>query len=210
MIKARYGDRLDTWLQSALRPLLRFPVSPTWLSATGALLSCVAGGFLAHGSLRVGALWIAASGLFDLLDGAFARAQGKASNFGAFLDSTLDRVADLAIYLGVIIWFSRSGAVQPVVLAGVALAAAVLTSYIKARAECFGETLSGGAFERGERLAVLGVGALSGWLEIALWVLAISGCVTVATRFHLAYRMLGRRGILSARSTGAADKGGTS
>ncbi len=209
MIKSHYGDRLDRWVQRGLGPLLRLPISPAWLSATGALLSCVAGGFLAFGSFRSGALWIAAGGVFDLVDGVFARAQGTASDFGAFLDSTLDRVADLAIYLGVIVWYSRAGEVGPVVLAGAALATALLTSYIKARAECFGEGMSGGAFERGERLAVLGFGAFFGFLEMALWVLAVAGCVTVATRFRLAYRMLERREILEADATQRTrDKGG--
>lgn len=190
MIKARYGDRLDAWLKTALGPLLRLPIAPVWLSATGALLSCVAGGFLACGSLRIGALWIAAGACFDLIDGPVARAQGKTSDFGAFLDSTLDRVADLAIYLGVIVWFSRSASVAPVLLAGVAMATALLTSYIRARAEALGAALEGGAFERGERLGVLGFGALLGWLEPALWVLAIAGCVTVVTRFRRAHQLL--------------------
>ncbi len=191
MIKGRYGDRLDVWVSAALGPLLRVPIAPAWLSVSGALLSCVAGGFLAEGSLRVGALWIAAGAVFDLIDGPIARAQGRASRYGAFLDSTLDRVSDLAIYLGVIVWYSRSGEIHLVALAGVALAAALLTSYVKARAEALGATLRGGVFERGERLAVLGFGALLGWLPAALWVLAIAGVVTVATRLAAARRALG-------------------
>lgn len=190
MIKARYGDRLDGWLQSLLRPVSRLPLNPTWLSVAGAFLSSVAGVCFALGSHRIGAVWIAAGAFFDLIDGPLARARGSASEFGAFLDSTLDRVADLAIYLGIIVWFSRAGAPWPVLLAGVALATALLTSYIKARAECFVDSLEGGVFERGERLAVLWVGALSGLLEPALWVLAIVGCITVVTRFQKAARLL--------------------
>lgn len=194
MIKGRYGDRLDAWVAAALGPLLRVPIPPTWLSVGGALLSVVAGVYLAAGSLRIGSLWIAAGAVCDLLDGPFARAQGRASRYGAFLDSTLDRVSDLAIYLGVVVWATRSGDGPLVVVAAAALSTALLTSYVKARAEALGAPLRGGVFERGERLAVLGFGAFFGWLELALWVLAIAGAVTVATRLAAARRALGSGG----------------
>jgi CDP-diacylglycerol--glycerol-3-phosphate 3-phosphatidyltransferase len=121
-----------------------------------------------------------------------ARRHGTATPFGAFLDSTLDRLADMAILLGVMIHFAGRGEAGTVLLAGIALIAAVLTSYAKARAEQWVRSFEGGLLERGERLFVLGVGAVSGYLVAALWILAVLGTATVAYRFSLAYRELAR------------------
>lgn len=158
------------------------------------VFSVVAGWALAAASYRVGAFWIAVGALCDFVDGPVARAQGRASETGAFLDSTFDRVSDLAIYLGLVIGFSRAGETGSVALAGAALGTALLTSYIKARAECIVPALEGGAFERGERIAVLGLGAFSGLLVPALWVLVLAGSITVGARFRAGYRQIRARG----------------
>lgn len=191
MIKAHLGAAIDTWLQQRAGAALRRAPSPVWWSGAGVLFSCVAGGLFAAEAWRPGALWIAAGALCDLLDGPVARAQGRASPFGAFLDSTCDRAADLAIYLGLMIGVGQGGDLRLLALACVALAAAVLTSYVKARAEHWLASLEGGALERGERLAVLGVGTFFGWIEAALWVLAVVGVWTVAVRFRRVWIELG-------------------
>ncbi|MFS2292724.1 MAG: CDP-alcohol phosphatidyltransferase family protein [Actinomadura sp.] len=168
----------------------RTRLSPNAITVIGTL--GVAGGALAlfpHGEFFWGTLVITAFVLFDMLDGAVARVTGKISKFGAFLDSTMDRVADAAIFSGLMIGLYRDGQ-EP--LAGVALyclVAGVVVSYAKARAEGLGYTCDVGIAERAERLIVALVAAgfhglgVPYVLAVALWVLAVLSTVTVAQRF---------------------------
>ncbi|MEB2344054.1 MAG: CDP-alcohol phosphatidyltransferase family protein [Deltaproteobacteria bacterium] len=192
MIKAKFGDRIDGWIAAAFPFLVRHPVNPNVLTVAGTLISLGSATAFAFGRFGLGAWLILAGGLFDLVDGVVARRHGTATPFGAFLDSTLDRLADMAILLGVMLHFAAHGDAGTVLLAGIALIAAVLTSYAKARAEQWVRSFHGGLLERGERLFVLGVGAVSGFLVEALWILAVLGVATVAYRFSLAYRELAR------------------
>ena len=192
MIKAKFGDRLDGWIEAAFPLLVRHPVNPNLLTVTGTLISLGSATAFAFGHFGLGAWLILAGGLFDLVDGVIARHHGTATAFGAFLDSTMDRLSDMAILLGVMLYFAGRGDAFTVLLAGVALIAAVLTSYAKARAEQWVRSFEGGLLERGERLFILGVGALSGYLVAALWVLAVLGTATAVYRFALAYRELAR------------------
>ncbi len=172
----------------------RTRVSPNAITVIGTL--GVAGGALAlfpRGEFFWGTLVITAFVLFDMLDGAVARVTGKISKFGAFLDSTMDRVADAAIFSGLMIGLYRDGQ-EP--LAGVALyclVAGVVVSYAKARAEGLGYTCDVGIAERAERLIVALVAAgfhglgVPYVLAVALWVLAVLSTVTVAQRFATVY-----------------------
>lgn len=172
----------------------RTRVSPNAITVIGTL--GVAAGALVlfpRGEFFWGTLVITAFVLFDMLDGAVARVTGKISKFGAFLDSTMDRVADAAIFAGLMIGLSRDGQ-EP--LAGVALyclVAGVVVSYAKARAEGLGYTCDVGIAERAERLIVALVAAgfhglgVPYVLAIALWVLAALSTVTVAQRFAAVY-----------------------
>lgn len=192
MIKARFGDRLDGWLESALPFLFRRSINPNALTVIGTAVSIGAGIAFALGLFGWGAIGILVGGIFDLVDGVIARKHGTATAFGAFLDSTLDRLADMAILLGVMVHYAAQGDAGTVLLGGIASMAAVMTSYAKARAEQFLPSFGGGFLERGERLTVIGVGAVSGYLVAALWFLALAGSGTVAYRFAVAYRELAR------------------
>lgn len=192
MIKAKFGDRLDAWLVAALPFLARHAINPNLLTVVGTLISLGSAVAFGAGRFGWGAILILAGGVFDLIDGVVARRHGTATAFGAFLDSTLDRLADMALLLGIMVHFASHGDAGTVALAGVALIAAVLTSYAKARAEQFVSSFEGGLLERGERLAILGLGAATGLLVPALWVLAVLGTGTVAWRFGHAYRELAR------------------
>jgi CDP-diacylglycerol--glycerol-3-phosphate 3-phosphatidyltransferase len=192
VIKAKFGDRLDGWLESALPFLFRRAINPNLLTVVGTLVSIGSAAAFALGRFGWGAILILVGGIFDLIDGVIARRHGTATAFGAFLDSTLDRLADMAILLGIMLHYAGRGDAGTVLLAGVALIASVLTSYAKARAEQFVSSFEGGLLERGERLFILGVGAVSGYLVAALWILAVLGTATVGYRFALAYRELAR------------------
>ena len=192
MIKARFGDRLDGWLEAALPFLFRRPVNPNVLTIIGTLVSVGAGVAFATGRFGAGAVLILVGGVFDLVDGVIARHHKIATAFGAFLDSTLDRLADMAMLLGVMLHYAALGDAGTVLLGGIAMIASVLTSYAKARAEQFLPSFEGGFLERGERLTILGVGAVSGYTVFALWILAVAGSATAAYRFAIAYRELAR------------------
>lgn len=192
MIKQKFGDRLDEWIHRAFPFLFLRPLNPNLLTAVGALGSLAAGACLAGGWLVTGGVLILASGFFDLVDGVVARHVGS-TRFGAFLDSTLDRLADMAVLVGLATHFALLGEPGHVLLSGAALMATVMVSY---SAACAKLTISNGInigfFERGERVGLLAAGVLFGIPVVALWVLTIGSSWTLAQRFARAYREMGR------------------
>ncbi|MBW2267584.1 MAG: CDP-alcohol phosphatidyltransferase family protein [Deltaproteobacteria bacterium] len=188
MIKAKVGDRIDGWLKRGLPFLFVRRVNPNTLTVTGACVSLVAAYQLSAGAFVAGGLLILVGGAFDLIDGVVARHHGSATSFGAFLDSTLDRVVDMALLLGITLYFARQGDVGLVLLTGYALAVSVLVSYAQAKAEQVVPGFKVGLFERGERIVVLAAGSLFGLLVPALWLVALGSSVTVVQRFARAYR----------------------
>ncbi len=188
MIKAKVGDRIDGWLHAALPILFARRLDPNLLTVLGTLISVAAALCLAFGAFLAGGLLILAGGFFDLIDGVVARHHGISTRFGAFLDSTLDRVVDMALPLGLALFYARAGESGYVLLAGYAMAVSVLVSYTQAKAEQVVPDFHVGLFERGERIGVLAAGALSGWVVPALWIVAVGSTVTVAQRVVGAYR----------------------
>lgn len=202
MIKAKLGPHIDGWIQRFFPFLFRRRIHPNLLTVSGTLVSVGGGVAFAAGAFALGGCLVLFGGAFDLVDGVVARHQGRATAFGAFLDSTLDRLVDMAILLGIVVYFAGRGETGMVLLAGVGLMASVLTSYAKARAERFVPRFEGGVLERGERLAILALGGIAGLLEPALWVVAVLGSITVLQRFALAYREMGRLEPPPARGVG--------
>ncbi len=192
MIKEKLGKRLDDWIHRAFPFLFLRPLNPNALTVLGTLVSVAAAWAFAEGSFRTGAVVMLAGGFFDLVDGVVARHFGSSTSFGAFLDSTLDRLVDMALMLGLVIYYGGQGEVVPQLLAGVVLVSSIVTSYAKARAELMIPHLSGGILERGERVGVLAVGGLFGVMVPALWVLAIGTTWTAAQRILEARRELER------------------
>lgn len=192
------------------RGLLRLGVSPdavTLLGTLGVLAGAV--GFGARGELVAGTLVVAAFAAVDMVDGAMARARGYSTRFGALLDSTMDRVADGAIFGAIGYWYATTGDRATVAAALTSLVAGQVVSYVKARAGSLGIDCDVGWVERPERLLLVGLGALgtglgAGWaLPVALWALAILSLVTVAQRVvHV--RRVDRRG---APERGAPERG---
>lgn len=134
----------------------------------------------------VAALFLGLSAAADLLDGALARGAGLQTRYGALLDSTLDRFGDVALYAGCAIHFAAAGNVTFVALSFLAAAAAVQVSYVKARGENLVTGLGVGFWQRGERIALLLVGALSGSIASALVLLALFPLFTVGRRLGTA------------------------
>lgn len=178
--------------------LLRWGVSPDVVTLVGTL-GVVAGAvvFFPQGELLVGVLVITAFVFSDLVDGAMARKSGRVTPFGAFLDSTLDRIGDAAIFGGLAMYYVGPGGSD--VLAALALYCLVMgsvTSYARARAEALGMQAKVGVAERADRLVFilvvtgaadivnrLGVGKDALWaIPVALAVLAVASTVTVVQR----------------------------
>ncbi|MEP9364753.1 phosphatidylinositol phosphate synthase [Nocardioides sp. CN2-186] len=171
--------------------LIRLGVSPDAVTFVGTLGVC-AGAliFFPQGKLLTGVLVITAFVFSDLLDGYMARTTGRVSKFGAFWDSTLDRVGDGAIFIGLALYFAWEDPDKLyLVLCLVCLLMGSVTSYARARGETLGFSVKVGIAERADRLVAIlvmtGLGAifdLPVLMYIALWFLAIASTLTVAQR----------------------------
>jgi CDP-diacylglycerol---glycerol-3-phosphate 3-phosphatidyltransferase len=151
----------------------------TWLAL---VLNLWAGVLFAAGRFAAGGGMMILAGLCDLLDGPVARRQGRVSLFGAFLDSILDRYADLILFLGLLVYYSHVNRFGYAMLAGAAMAGSVMVSYAKARAESLVPTSEVGFWERPERLVLMILGALTNRMDVVLWILAIGPNITVIHR----------------------------
>jgi phosphatidylglycerophosphate synthase len=190
VIKARFGVELDRILLRAFPFLARVRLHPDVLTALGVAASLLAGAAYASGWTILAGVMLIPAGLFDVIDGTVARSQGTSSSAGAFLDSSMDRLSDLAVFSGIALGMSARGDLAGVALALWALAGAVMTSYTRARAERKLARFEVGLMERAERFAVLILGSLIGWLEPALWIVAIGASVTSVQRLFTARRLL--------------------
>jgi CDP-diacylglycerol--glycerol-3-phosphate 3-phosphatidyltransferase len=179
---------LDQLLAPLLMGLARLRVKPDFLTLLGVLLSfpvCVA---LARGEWRRAALWLFAASLFDLLDGALARHLKSERLFGAFLDSTMDRVSEALVFLGFVLYYEG---LQD--RAGTALAFGTgflsqLISYARARAEGLGLQNQGGWVTRPVRVFILGAGLLIRLPKTMLLILALLSLVTVFQRIYHVFK----------------------
>ncbi len=205
MIKSKFGNRVDGWLHAGFPFLFHRRVSPNLLTVIGTAVSLFAAAAFAVGHFRAAGVLILAGGVFDLIDGVVARHHGIVTRFGGFLDSTLDRLVDMALLVGVACYFAARGDAPLVLLAGIALIMSVLVSYAQARAELVVPDFRVGLFERAERIVVLAFGALFGFLVPALWIITLGSAVTVAQRFSKAYHEMqqidaSERAVLGERS----------
>ncbi|HUI00947.1 MAG TPA: CDP-alcohol phosphatidyltransferase family protein [Nitrososphaerales archaeon] len=174
----RLRGSLSGVLSSLGRGAAKVVPSPTAWTLVGTLFAFVSFFFYRGDRPLLGGLMVLLSGFFDILDGAVARATKRTSARGAFLDSTLDRVAELAIYLGILVGNYTSPA-----LVLVALASSLLVSYTRAKGDALGVNLAGiGVGERSERLAVLIVASFLHLVGIGVLVVAVLAIVTFAER----------------------------
>lgn len=173
-------------LRLLLRPLVKtlsaLGVGPDAITAFGCAVSLCAAGLFATGSVRVAGAVMLLGGIFDALDGAVARELGRESGFGAFLDSTLDRLSESAILIGLVFAFAASGRPYAALLAGAAMAFSLMTSYARSRAETLGYECNVGLLGRAGRVAILGVSAVAGLLLAGIAVVAVGAAATTVQR----------------------------
>jgi len=155
MISNSLRERTEKIFIALARPLHRLGVSPNLLTRVGLLITLCAAGLLAFGYQRIAGVVIIPASLLDALDGALARLGGRDTTYGAFLDSTLDRWAEIALYLGLLYWYTQRAARLEIVLIYLTIAGSLMVSYTRARAEGVGIECKVGLFTRTERILTL-------------------------------------------------------
>jgi CDP-diacylglycerol--glycerol-3-phosphate 3-phosphatidyltransferase len=177
-----YKEALRQLLNPLVRVLSRLRVRPNTLTVTGWALSVCAALLFGTGHVRLAGAVMLLGGLFDALDGAVARESNRMSSFGAFLDSTLDRLSEAAIFAGIIFLYAALDLPYMALLAAVAMTFSLLTSYTRARAEGLGVECRVGVLERAGRVVLLSAFALLGFLGPGLALVAAGALVTTLQR----------------------------
>jgi len=185
------------------RAFIRAGIRPNAITTVGTLVVCGAGVAFGFGSIRIGGFLLLLSGVFDILDGQVARQGAMMTTFGAFYDSTLDRVGEAAVFAGLAIYFERGGVplgrqTAALGISLTALAMSMLVSYARARAEGLGLECKVGIAPRAERILLLGApallcgpgrnGALLFWIVA---ILAAAATITVVQRVLYVARIAG-------------------
>jgi CDP-diacylglycerol--glycerol-3-phosphate 3-phosphatidyltransferase len=169
-----------------LRPLVRWlsgmRVRPDTLTVVGWTLALCSAVLFGMGYARIAGAVMLLGGLFDALDGAVARESNRMSSFGAFLDSTLDRLSESAVFVGLVFFYAEAGSPYEALLAGVAMTFSLLTSYARARAEGLGIPCEVGILERAGRIVILSLFAILGLTTVGLCLVAAGAIVTTAQR----------------------------
>jgi CDP-diacylglycerol--glycerol-3-phosphate 3-phosphatidyltransferase len=178
--------------------LVRWRVHPNTITIVGTLCTVAGGVIYGTGHIRTAGWFLGLTALFDVLDGTVARRSNRSSTFGAFLDSTLDRVADAAVMGGLATFYALNPAhrsVPMMIVCLLGLTGAFLTSYTRARAEALGIDAKVGLLQRPERVTLLSAPqaffglALNGWvLGIIIVILTVTAWVTVVQRIAFVYR----------------------
>lgn len=188
MLTRAIGEACRWLLYKIVHGLAATGVHPNILTFTGLVINFWAAVLFAAGQMRAAGAVMILAGLFDMVDGRVARAQGRVTRFGAFFDSVIDRYSDLVLYLGLLVWYARINRFSYAVLVGVAMAGSVMVSYTRARAESLIRECKAGFFERPERIVLLIIGALAEKMAPALWLLAIGPNITVIHRIVHTWR----------------------
>ena len=179
----RLRNLLSPIVDGIARVLVKLGFSPSGLTVIGVLIACVAAALIAQGMLAIGGAVMLIAGVFDMFDGAVARMTNRATKFGAFFDSVMDRVSEAIVLLGLLWFYLDDGEQLGALLVYVAIVGSTMVSYARARAEGLGIECKGGLMQRPERVASLGVGIIVGqwWEPAVLIVLGVIAALTVVT-----------------------------
>lgn len=170
------------------RFLERWGIHPNMVTIVGFFLNVLAGVVLSTGNLIAGAVAVMVASSVDALDGALARVSGKKTQFGAFLDSTLDRLSEGVLFFGLLVWLVSQEMRVEIYLIYAVILGSVMVSYARARAEGLQFECKVGILTRLERIAVLSVGLLLGWVRVTLVIMAVLTWITFMQRAVSVYR----------------------
>src|ERR1041384_2698930 len=176
-------DRIVRWLALSR-------IHPNALTAFGLVINIWAAWLFARAGnavdpkvdFRWAALVIIGAGLFDMVDGRVARERGQVTRFGGFFDSVVDRYSDLALFMGLLVYYASINRFFYIVLTAIVMTGSVMVSYSRARAECTIPKCKVGFLERPERVVLIIIGALFNRMAPVLWVIAVYSNVTVIAR----------------------------
>jgi CDP-diacylglycerol--glycerol-3-phosphate 3-phosphatidyltransferase len=194
-VAAFIRDPVAKLIAPLVKILIKLRISANLISTIGGIGSAASAlYFFPKGEFLTGVLWVSGFVIFDLFDGAVARASNKGvSKWGAVLDSTLDRLSDAAVFIGALLFFIKSDdRLVPLII--VAAVSAFMVSYIKARAESLNIVCDGGIAERSERLIIaLAAYALHGFkvdyaMAAGMWILVFLSLITMAQRMLIVYK----------------------
>ncbi len=185
MLSAKLGGKFDKYIVKYLPKY----ISPNSYTILGLLITVIASFLLAFGLFPLAGLFIFLAGLCDMADGAIARVTGRVSVFGGFLDSVIDRYADLFFFFGLCFYYYHTRDVFLFFCTLFVIAGSLLTSYVRARAEVFlKEKCNVGIIERPERIILLGIGALFSILNYIIPLLALLSNITVLQRIYFVWK----------------------
>jgi len=195
MFTQKFQAWVRKWAERLVSVFRDSPLTPNMLTLFGLVITGAGAAALAVGHLTIAGFILWFAGLFDILDGALARASGKVYPYGAFLDSTVDRYSEGLVYLGLLVFFlGQHQTVQPVLIL-LALAGSFLVSYVRARAQSLGFTCEVGILARPERVVIIVAGLLLDGivghhvvLTLALVILAVGTNFTAVQRIWVVWQ----------------------
>ena len=191
MALARLRKILSVYITDPVINLLaKTPLTPNAITWFSLLLAIGAAFLIATDNLIAAGAVVVIAGFMDMLDGALARRTNQVTRFGGVLDSTIDRIAEGLLLLGIIYLFSEEGSTGGVLLTGGVMLSSLLVSYIRSRAEAAGADCLVGLFTRPERVVLLALGLFIDQLFIVLAVIAAGSVFTVAQRLFHVWRQL--------------------
>ena len=176
------GEGAGWLLQRVVSGLAATGLTPNAFTFLGLGVNSAAAALFAMGSFRRAAAVLFLAAFLDMADGQVARRVGQVTAFGGFLDSTLDRYSDLALYMGLVVHYTLIGRSFYMALAAVAMASSFMVSYSRARAESLIPSCKVGFMERPERLVLLLIGGFWQRMAPVLWVIAVISTITVIHR----------------------------
>lgn len=169
-------------IQAIVRALSLSRVHPNVLTFIGLLINIWAAVLFSYGKFVYAGVVVIGAGLFDMVDGRVARSTNRVTRFGGFFDSVLDRYSDLALLMGLLVYYASINRFFYIVLTSIVMTGTVLTSYARARAENTIPKCKVGFLERPERVVLIIIGALANRMAPVLWVLAVLSNITVLSR----------------------------
>ena len=177
-------------LRAIISACVALRIHPNILTFVGVLINTWAAVHLAKGQFIVAGVIMVVANIFDFIDGKVAVELGEVSKFGGFWDSVIDRISDIALFIGLIYLYSDNGRTDYALIASLAMMFALITSYTRARAESLIPKCKVGFMERPERIVLFWIGAFTNRMAAVLWVILVLSVFSVADRVILTYRVL--------------------